>query len=253
MKNFKKCAALHTKRKRVRTTIGMYLFLVFLPIVGMYLRKGKTMKTKLKLLCGALSLALLLTACGNKAGTPAPSGSQTPSESQTPSGSQAPDPAPEEEPRVLGGNVTITGSAEAEALTDAILEPGTVLNAANCAFMLTYIPETDDEDAAEETITGWGEVNGYVPITQQGDGTHIYAVGLYDDKVSAVVLGEEGTFQPGVEAGQQGQTRRFAQQNIIWTAENVNGWKVLVVDEQDYYEENGEQYPCYMMALAPAG
>lgn len=210
---------------------------------------------KPKLLCGILSLVLLLTACGGKTGTQAPSGSQGPSESQTPSGSQAQEPAdtpPEEKPTVLGGDVTITGGAEAEALTGAILEPGTVLNAANCAFMLTYVPETDDEEAAEEIINGWGEANGYVPITQQGEGTHIYAVGRYDDKASAIVLGEEDTFRLGVEAGQQGQTRRFAQQNIIWTAEDVKGWKVLVVDEQDYYEENGEQYPCYMMALAPA-
>ena len=213
------------------------------------------MKTKLKLLCGALSLTLLLTACGNKTGTQAPSGNQTPSESQTSSGSQTPEPedtVPDEEPTVLGGDITITSSAEAEALTDAILEPGTVLNASNCAFILTYVPETDDEAAVEEIINGWGEANGYVLITQQGEGSHIYAVGRYDDKVSAIVLGEEGTFHLGVEAGQQGQTRRFAQQNIIWTVENVNGWKVLVVDEQDYYEENGEQYPCYMMALAPA-
>lgn len=213
------------------------------------------MKTKLKLLCGALSLALLLTACGNKTGTPASSGNQGPSEGQTPSGNQTPEPVdtvPEGGPTVLSGEVAVTGGAEAEALIDAILEPGTVLNANGCAFMLTYVPETDDEQAAEETISGWGEANGYMPITQQGEGTHIYAVGRYDDKVSAIVLGEEGTFQFGVEAGQQGQTRRFAQKNIIWTVEDVKGWKVLEIDEQDYYEDNGQQYPCYMMALAPA-
>lgn len=208
------------------------------------------MKTKLKLLCGALSLSLLLTACGGKAGTPA----QTPSEGQPPSGSQAPEGAgavPEDEPMVLGGAVTVTGGAEAEALDGAILEPGTVLTAAECAIMLTYIPETDDEGAAEEIINGWGEANGYRSITQQGEGTHIYAVGRYDDKVSAIALGEEGSFRLGAEAEQQGQTRRFAQKNIIWTAEGVKGWKVLVVDEQDYYEDNGEQYPCYTIALGP--
>lgn len=210
------------------------------------------MKTKLKLLCGALSLTLLLAACGGKAATQA----QTPSTGQVPSGVQVPGPAdaaPGDTPTVLGGNVTVTGGAEAENLNGVILEPGTVLNAAGCAIMLTYIPETDDEAAAEETVNGWAEANGYMPITQQGDGTHIYAVGRYDDKVGAIVLGEDGTYQFGVEADRQGQTRRFAQKNIIWTAEGVTGWQVLVVDEQDYYEENDEQYPCYMIALAPAG
>ena len=210
------------------------------------------MKTKLKLLCGALSLSLLLTACGGKTGTQA----QTPSEGQTPSGSQVPagaDAAPQDEPLVLGGDVTVTGGVEAEALNGVILEPGTVLNAAECAIMLTYIPETDDEGAAEVIINGWGEANGYMSIAQQGSGTHIYAIGRYDNKVSAIVLGEEGTFQLGVEAEQQGQTRRFAQKNIIWNADGVSGWQVLVVDEQDYYEENGEQYPCYMIALLPVG
>lgn len=204
------------------------------------------MKTKRKLLCGALlSLSLLVTACGGKTGTQA----QTPSGGQTPSGDQA----PEDTPVVLGGDITVAGGAEAEALDGAILEPGTVLNAAECAIMLTYIPETDDEGAAEEIINGWGEANDYVSITQQGGGTHIYAVGRYDDKVSAVVLGEEGTFRLGVEADRQGQTRRFAQKNIIWSVDGVKGWKVLVVDEQDYYEENGEQYPCYMIPLVPVG
>lgn len=210
------------------------------------------MKTKLKLLCGALSLLLLLTACGGNAGTQP----QSPSGGQTPSEGQAPDPAgavPEDGPVVLGGDVTVTGGAEAESLNGVILEPGTVLNAAECAIMLTYIPETDDEEAAEEVINGWGEANGYMSITQQGAGTHIYAIGRYDDKVSAIVLGEEGSFQLGVEADQQGQTRRFAQKNIIWTADGVKGWEVLVVDEQDYYEENGAQYPCYMIALGPVG
>lgn len=204
------------------------------------------MKTKRKLLCGALSISLLFTACGGKTGTQA----------QPPAGGQAPgtvDTAPEDEPVVLGGDVAVTGGAEAEALNGVILEPGTVLNSAECAIMLTYIPETDDEGAAEEIINGWGEANGYMPITQQGSGAHIYAVGRYDDKVSAIVLGEEGTFRLGVEADQQGQTRRFAQKNIIWNADGVGGWQVLVVDEQDYYEENGEQYPCYMVALLPVG
>lgn len=209
------------------------------------------MKTKLKLLCGALSLSLLLAACGG-AGTQAqtPSGSQTPSRSQTSEGAGT---VPEDEPTVLGGDVTVTGGAEAEALNGAILEPGTVLNAVECAIMLTYIPETDDEGAAEEIINGWGEANGYVPITQQGAGTHIYAIGRYDDKVSAIVLGEEDSFRLGVEAERQGQSRRFAQKNIIWTADGVKGWEILVVDEQDYYEQDGGQYPCYMIALVPAG
>ena len=204
------------------------------------------MKTKLKLLCGVLSLLLLLTACGGNAGT----------QPQNPSGGQASDPAgavPEDGPVVLRGDVTVTGGAEAEALNGVILEPGTVLNAAGCAIMLTYIPEADDEGTAEEVINSWGEANGYKSITQQGAGTHIYAIGRYDDKVGAIVLGEEGSFQLGVEADRQGQTRRFAQKNIIWNADGVRGWQVLVVDEQDYYEENGEQYPCYMIALLPVG
>lgn len=209
------------------------------------------MKTKLKLLCGALSLSLLLTACGGSAGTQpqAPSGGQVSSEGQTPGPADA---APEDEPKVLGGDVTVAGGAEAEALDGVILEPGTVLNATDCAIMLTYIPEADDEGAAEELINAWGEANGYASIMQQGVGTHIYAVGRYDGKVSAIVLGEEGSFQLGAEAEKQGQSRRFAQKNIIWTVEGVSGWKVLVVEEQDYYEEGGEQHPCYMIALAPA-
>ena len=208
------------------------------------------MKTKLNLLCGVLSLSLLLTACGGKTGTQAPSEGQTPSGSQVSDGTGA---ASDDGPVVLGGDVTVTGGVEAEALNGVILEPGTVLNADKCAIMLTYIPETDDEGTAEDIINGWGEANGYMPITQQGAGAHIYAIGRYDDKVSAVVLGEEGTFQLGVEANQQGQTRRFAQKNIIWNADGIRGWQVLVVDEQDYYEENGEQCPCYMIALLPVG
>lgn len=213
------------------------------------------MKTKLKLLCGALSLALLLTACGGKTEAQAPSGTQAPSEAQTQPEGRTPEPAdaaPEEEPRVLEGEVTVTGGDEAKALEGAILGPGAALNTAGCAIMLSYELEADDGGAAEEKLNSWAEANGCVPVTRSGEGLRVYAIMGYDDMIGAVVLGEEDSFRIGVEAGRQGQTRRFAQKNIIWTAEGVKGWEVLYLDEQDYYEENGEQYPCFVMGLVPA-
>lgn len=196
------------------------------------------MKEKSKPLCGALCLALLLTACGG-AGTPAPSETPAPSGTRTPSETSDPGPAdtaPGAEPAGLEEEVTIAGGDEAEALEGAIIGPGMVLNSAECAIMLSYELETDDVDAAAEKIGVWAEANGYVPAIQSGGGSHIYAVVPWGDGggVSAVVLGEEGAFQLGVEAGKQGQARRFAQKNILWTVEDVTRWEVLYLDEQDY-------------------
>lgn len=205
---------------------------------------------KTKLLCGALCLALLLTACGGKTGDQAPSDAQTPTGAQT---SEPTDTVPEAgTPAVIEGEFTVNGGDEAKALEGAILGPGAVLNAADCAIMLSYELEADDGGAAEEKLNSWAEANGCVPVTQSGEGLRVYAIMGYDDMIGAVVLGEEDSFRIGVEAGEQGQTRRFAQKNILWTAEGVTGWEVLYLDEQDYYEENGEQYPCFVMGLVPA-
>lgn len=211
------------------------------------------MKTKLKLLCGVLCLALLFTACGG-AGTQVPSetssGSQTPSETPAP---ESADTVPEaESPTVIEGEFTIAGGAEADALDGTVFGPGTVLNAADCAIMLCYDLEADDTGVAEEKLNSWAEANGYALGTQSGEGLRVYAITGNYDTVSAVVLGEEGSFRIGVDAGEKGQTRRFAQKNILWTAEDVTGWVVSYVVQQDYYEEDGEQYPCFVMGLAPA-
>ncbi len=184
------------------------------------------MKKNALLLCAVLSLALLLTACGGESGTKAPE-------------------VPE---------ATVTGGEEVEALKDTTLAPGTVLESKECAVMVSYLLASDDEEAAMATVEGWAAANGYEPIGAQGEGSKIYAASVWPDGggVTAVVLGEEDTFRLGVLAGEEGQTRRFAQKNILWTAEDVKAWQVDNVEEQDYYEEDGKQYPCYLMYLTPA-
>lgn len=46
--------------------------------------------------------------------------------------------------------------------------------------------------------------------------------------------------------------RRFAQTNVMWKADDWDYWQVYEVSEQDYYEENGERYPCFAVILVPA-
>lgn len=235
--------------------IGACLFFGFAANRGyVFGKEKKAMKKKLKVLCGALCLTLLLTACGGT-GTQTPSETPAPAETQTPSETPAPKPAdtvPEaESPAVIEGEYTIAGGNEADALDGTVFGPGTVLNAVDCAIMLSYELEADDGGAAEEKLNSWAEANGCVPVTQSGEGLHVYAIMGYDDMIGAVVLGEEDSFRIGVEAGEQGQTRRFAQKNILWTAEDVTGWEVSYVVRQDYYEEDGEQYPCFTMGLVP--
>lgn len=71
--------------------MGTYLFLVLPPITGTYTRKeNKMMKTKLKLLCWALALILLLTACSGGTGTAAPADTASPAPSAPPAEPEEP-------------------------------------------------------------------------------------------------------------------------------------------------------------------
>jgi len=182
-------------------------------------------KKNLKLL--ALSLALLLTACGG--------GGQT-------------EPKTEE--------VAVKSGEEVEALADTTMKAGTVLNASDCAIMVDYrfpAQEGVSEEEMLEKVAALAEANGYAPIGQQGEGTKVYAsMGDGEGGAHAVTLGEDGSFRTGVLAGEQGTTRRFAQKNIIWTGEDGKDWKIDNVSEEDYYEEDGKQFPCYMIQLTPA-
>jgi len=94
--------------------------------------------------------------------------------------------------------------------------------------------------------------NGYVPVGEQGKGNKVYFMdGPWADGVSLVVLGEEGTYRPGVLAAEEGMTRRFAKTNIVWGFEEDRNWRVYEVREEDYYTENGEDHPCFSIVLLP--
>lgn len=97
------------------------------------------------------------------------------------------------------------------------------------------------------------KANGYTPIGQVGQGSKVYAqMHTWEDGVALSALGEDGTFRIGTMAAEQGMNRRFAQTNVIWNGDGWDHWRVYSVSEQDYYEENGEQHPCFDIVLIPA-
>lgn len=151
----------------------------------------------------------------------------------------------------MGNTVVVHGRDEAEALEGTSLESGTVLISDNCAIRLIYDLIMDDVDAAEEKVNGWAKANGYVHVSeaQQDEETPIYVTACGGNFAVAAVVRGEGNFRSGVEAGNEGVKWRYYQKNVLWTVEDVTGWKILEVREMDHYEENGQQYPCYVMTL----
>lgn len=145
-------------------------------------------------------------------------------------------------------------------MAGAVQPGGSTLEVKDCAVMIEYHFHTgdwNDSDAlpisevvkrAEETA----KANGYAPITAVGEGSKIYAaMEPWEDGVALVALGEDGTFKLCAQAAAAGQNRRAAQKYILWDAEDWDGWRVYSVEEQDYYEENGQQYPCFSIVLIP--
>lgn len=144
---------------------------------------------------------------------------------------------------------------EVLALGAPQFEGGAVINTQDCALMIAYAYHNDEGtqeslDALMARIDSQAAEVGYVPIVNSGEGDNVYALMPNDlSGVTAIVLGEADTLCPGVLSG---GTRRFAKTNVLWPApEGCSGWNVAFIEEQDYYEENGAQYPCYYALLTP--
>jgi len=146
-------------------------------------------------------------------------------------------------------------------MAGAFMHEGSRMEFQDCAVMVQYHLHTTDWpeegelsiDELLERAKAIAKDNGYVPLEEAGKGSKLYAMGEpWADGVSLVVLGEEGTFRPGVLAAEEGMTRRFAKTNIVWGFEDDRNWRVYEVEEQDYYTENGEDHPCFLITLLPA-
>jgi len=146
-------------------------------------------------------------------------------------------------------------------MADAWMHEGSRLEFENCAVMVSYHfhpwdwPDDGDlpMDEVVKRAAAPAEANGYVPMKQAGQDTKIYFMSeLWADGVALTVLGEEGTFRAGIEAAKEGMNRRFAKTNIVMGLEDDRLWRVYEVEEQDHYEENGEDRPCFMVTLLPA-
>jgi len=212
------------------------------------------MKKRLLSIQLALVMMMAMVACGSETESKISPEIQAPLETQTQMESTMPkatDTSPEEKTSVPEGAIVVNGRDEMEALEGTILKSGTVLIADNCAIRVVYDLIMDDVDAAEETVNGWAEANGYVHMSeaQQGEETHIYVTARGGNFVVAAVQSEEGNFRSGVEASTKGENWRYYQKIVLWTVETVTDWKAIEVREVDYYEENGQQYPCYVLTL----
>lgn len=144
-------------------------------------------------------------------------------------------------------------------MAGARLESGSKLEVKDCAIMMEYhfhIGNWEEEPPIDEVVkraNDTAKANGYVPIGQVGQGSKVYAqMYTWEDGVALSALGEDGTFRIGTMAAEQGMNRRFAQTNVIWNGDGWDHWRVYSVSEQDYYEENGEQRPCFDIVLVPA-
>lgn len=140
------------------------------------------------------------------------------------------------------------------------LESGSKLEVKDCAIMMEYHFHRGDwgeeplpVDEVVKRANDTAKANGYTPIGQVGQGSKVYAqMYTWEDGVALSALGEDGTFRIGTMAAEQGMNRRFAQTNVIWNGDGWDHWRVYSVEEQDYYEENGQQHPCFDIVLIPA-
>lgn len=155
------------------------------------------------------------------------------------------------------------GGGEADRvrlMAGARLESGAKLEVKDCAIMMEYHFHRGDwgeeplpVDEVVKRANDTAKANGYTPIGQVGQGSKVYAqMHTWEDGVALSALGEDGTFRIGTMAAEQGMNRRFAQTNVIWNGDGWDHWRVYSVSEQDYYEENGQQRPCFDIVLIPA-
>ena len=142
-----------------------------------------------------------------------------------------------------------------EALADAVVECGAQLQTQDCAVITSYYFTNDEgtEQALadlEDELTALAEGAGYVAMVNSGEGDKVYALSANElEGINLVLLGEADSLKPGEES--QG-TRRFAQvNNLLPSFRECSGWQVTMVEEQDYYLEGEEQFPCYMVMFQP--
>lgn len=156
----------------------------------------------------------------------------------------------------------VQNADEADAvrlMAGAALDGGSELVLTDCAVMVEYHFHTGDWsndgelpiDQVVERGEAVAKANGYVPITAMGEGSKIYALSEpWEDGVALIALGENGTFKLCAQAAAAGQNRRAAQKYIIWNAD-WDSWRIYSVEEQDYYEEDGQRHPCFSVVLIP--
>lgn len=132
-----------------------------------------------------------------------------------------------------------------EALAGQTLAGGTTLEVKDCAAMVCYQVEGDQASVEDDL-----KAAGYVPMAEQGEGKNVYFITSGEDgNLTVMTLGESDTLHPSVQS--EGK-RRFAGKNPILKLADVTEWQVLSVEEQDYYEDGGKQYPCYFIVLGKA-
>lgn len=144
-------------------------------------------------------------------------------------------------------------------MAGAWMHAGSTIKMKDCAIIVEYHFHPGDwgEDKLPmnevvKRANNVAKANGYSPIGTAGEGSKVYAqMEPWEDGVSLVALGEDGTFRAGALAAQEGRNRRFAQTNIIWDLGEDRLWRVYSVEEQDYYEENGQRHPCFDIVLIP--
>ena len=168
------------------------------------------------------------------------------------------DPA-EEEVQTPAENTPDSGGPLApeavEALSGGTLPGGFTLETQDCAVIVSYIYECQDSsqeamDALEAEITAYADGIGYSLMTAAGETGLVYALNPYgESSYLAVALGAEDSLHPGEESG---GSRRFAQHYDLWAPLTGSDWQVLSVEEQDYYVEDGAEYPCYLLTLTAA-
>lgn len=193
---------------------------------------------KLVLLCSVFCMmTVLLTGCGDNSGK---------------GNSDA------QEGTVQSGDVdNETNEAERiEAMAGTTLAGGSALETTEVAVMLNYYYTNTDGtqeslDKLQSEVEAYAESVGYVPVVNSGEGDKVYAI-MADDLngLNVVVLGEADSLKPGVQS--EG-SRRFALRYNVWEPlGDSTDWKVASVEEQDYYEEDGVQHPCYLISLTDA-
>lgn len=143
---------------------------------------------------------------------------------------------------------------QVENMAGTVLSGGDVVEATDCAVMLSYWFANEDQtqeslEQLKESIDSYAQSKGYGGVEAQ---SKVYAIMPSQDTDGATVLVIGEGLEAGVYAASEGYTRRFAHHNEIWAPQNgAEGWQVISCEEQDCYSLDDDEFPCYYIELAP--